>query len=339
MTARHVPVTEARSERAAPSLPLLRRFPALAAVPRVTFGGASSERAPTPVERADALAPGLWIKRDDLAGEAFGGNKLRALEFLLGDVRADDRVITLGARGSTHVLATVIAARALGAQAFVFRWPQEMNAAAERVAQRIDTLAHHAPTSWSTVTAFTRAMMARMRGGRWIPAGGSSPLGILGAVNAGLELAEQVAAGALPPPRRIVVPLGSGGTTAGLLLGTYAAGLTPQIVAVRVVPRLVANRRRVLGLVGRTARFIARYTHELLEPPETMLRVVHEHYGGAYGRISSPGAAAAERCARHSTAIVDPTYSAKALAAAIEVAQTDHSPTVFWLTFDARMTR
>ena len=335
-----VPARAEAPDTTAALLPLVRRFPALGAVPRVSLGGGrAGVRVSTPVESADALAPGLWIKRDDLAGESFGGNKVRALEFLLGGVRAGDRVITVGARGSTHVLATVICARELGAHVSVFRWPQEMNAAAEQVARRIEVLADRAPVSWSTASAFVRAAVARLRGGRWIPAGGSTPLGILGAVNAGLELGEQVAAGVLPAPRRIVVPLGSGGTAAGLLLGTYAAGLTSEIVAVRVVPRIVANRRRVLRLTHATARLIAEYTREWIAPPGTMLRVVHGYYGGAYGRVSSSGTAAAERCARHSGAVVDPTYTAKALAAAIEEAGTDRGPTLFWLTFDARMTR
>lgn len=316
------------------ALPLVRRFPALAAVPRAALGGV---RVPTPVERAEALAPGLWIKRDDLAGELLGGNKVRALEFLLGGVRAGDHVITLGARGSTHVLATVICAQELGARVSVYRWPQEMNAEAQRVARRIETLADYAPRSSNIAAAYLRAMGARLRGGHWIAAGGSTPLGVLGAVNAGLELAEQVSAGILPAPRRIVVPLGSGGTAAGLLLGTHAAGLTAEIVAVRVVPRVVANRRRVLALARAAARLIERHGAERLEPAERALRVVHDYYGGAYGRVSERGALASERCARHSSAVVDSTYSAKALAAAIDLATADRAPTLFWLTFDARM--
>jgi len=320
-------------------LPLVDRFPALAAVPRVPLGDALRDiRRPTPVERADALVEGLWIKRDDRAGELVGGNKVRALEFLLGEVSAGEHVITVGALGSTHALATVICARALGARVSVYRWPQEMNDAAQRVARRIEMLADHAPRCWSVVSAYVRAAGARLRGARWIPAGGSTPLGVLGAVNAGLELAGQVRGGVVPAPRRIVVPLGSGGTAAGLLLGTYAAGLPTEVVGVRVVPRVVANRVRVLGFARATARFIERYTGESLAPPARLLRVVHGYYGGGYGRVSDAGARAAERCADCGTAPVDQTYSAKALAAAIDITEAEGGPTLFWLTFDARMT-
>ena len=60
---------------------------------------------------------------------------------------------------------------------------------------------------------------------RYIPLGGSTALGTLGHVNAALELADQVEAGELPLPGRVVVPLGSGGTAAGLALGFAMAGL------------------------------------------------------------------------------------------------------------------
>src|SRR5205814_9859959 len=116
------------------SLPLLHRFPALASLPRAHLG-----QFPTPVEHVNDIAPGLWVKREDLAGEPLGGNKLRALEFLLGGLRPGDRVTTVGAAGSTHVLATAVYARRLGARSIVYRWPQEMNDAAHRVAARIAT--------------------------------------------------------------------------------------------------------------------------------------------------------------------------------------------------------
>ena len=56
-------------------------------------------------------------------------------------------------------------------------------------------------------------------------------MGTLGYVNAGLELGEQVAAGALPEPAAVVVPLRSGGTVAGLLAGFMLAGLRSRLSA------------------------------------------------------------------------------------------------------------
>ena len=329
MTAASRDATAATGEQS--PLPLFRRFPALARLPRAPLG-----HFPTPVVRADALALNLWIKREDLAGDPLGGNKVRSLEFLLGGVRAGDSVVTVGALGSTHVLATATYARKLGARPILYRWPQEMNDAAARATHRIEA-GGPAPRSRSIVGAYVRAVLARLRGARWIAAGGSSPLGVLGQVNAALELAQQVEAGLVPPPRRIVVPLGSGGTAAGLALGAHIAGLDTEIVGVRVVPRVVANVRRVRRLASRTARLISRVAGEKVTPPDAgRIRVVHDFYGGAYGRESAVAAAAQDRCARTVGLVVDATYSAKALAAALAVAGPGHGATLFWLTFDGR---
>ena len=213
---------------AAPELPLYRRFPALRRVPRVALA-----TLPTPVQAVDALAPGqpLWLKRDDLSGQPLGGNKVRALEFLLAGVRPGDMVLTVGGAGSTHALATALYAAGLGARTTVVRWRQEMNPHAAAVRARLGAAARCIEAR-SAALGLARAWL--MRAGRgaggpatlhWVPPGGTSPVGMLGHVNAALELGEQIAAGALPPPARVVVPLGSGGTAAGLALGFAAAAL------------------------------------------------------------------------------------------------------------------
>jgi D-cysteine desulfhydrase len=316
-------------------LPLIERFPALGDLPRARIGNF-----PTPVVAADALAPGLWLKREDRSAEPLGGNKVRALEFLLGPVHAGERVVTVGAAGSTHALATVIFARQLGAKALCFRWRQEMNGVARRVAARIDYETGTSQLSRTVIGAYARAFVARMRGARWIPAGGTTPLGVLGQVNAALELARQVHSGLLPPPDRLVLPLGTGGTAAGLTLGLAIAGLECEIVGVRVVPRVVANRAHVRRLIDRTARLIERLTGEgVRRPPARALRIEHGFYGGAYGRATDAGDAISRRCLEQVGILVDPTYGAKALAAAVRIAADGGGITLFWLSFDGRWMR
>jgi D-cysteine desulfhydrase len=313
-------------------IPLVDRFPALGQLPRMRLG-----QFPSPVSAAEALAPGLWLKREDLNAEPLGGNKVRALEFLLGGVAAGDTVTTVGAAGSTHVLATAIYARQIGASARCFRWRQEMTEAASLVAARTSAETGESGLSRTVVLAYARAIIARLRGARWIPAGGSSPLGVLGQVNAGLELAKQIDAGALPPPNRVIVPLGTGGTVAGLAIGLAIAGVRTELVAVRVVPRVVANARHVRSLISRTVHLIERVTGARLPRPSARgVRVVHDFFGGAYGRPTDRG----ERVARDSLdrmgIVVDPTYAAKALAAAVSLAREERGATLFWLSFDGR---
>ncbi len=316
---------------AASELPLLRRFPQLGRFPRVALG-----RFPTPVTRAPALGSDFWVKRDDVSADPLGGNKVRALEFLLGGVTPDERIVTVGSAGSTHALAVAIYGKRLGAKVLAGRWRQEMNSQATRVAERLGQEASEAPIFRSPVAAYLWAWTHRANGARWIAAGGGSPLGTLGHVNAALELADQIAAGQLPVPRRVVVPLGTGGTAAGLTLGFAIAGVKTIVVGARVVPRIVGRHRRVMSLITRTARLIERATGgRVARPARDSFVVAHESYGGAYGRETQTGRTVTGEFRAWSGLELDATYSAKACA----LAQTldDGGPRLFWLTFDSRI--
>ena len=317
--------------------PLFSRFPELLALPRAELG-----TFPSPVERFDEVAecPELWVKRDDLNAEVCGGNKVRSLEFLLGGVGAGDTVLTLGGEGSTHVLATAVHAARLGARTIAVRWPHDMSPVAERVAREAERRCAVTIRAWTAVDAVARAYALRLaRPVRYVPIGGSVPLGVLGHVNAALELADQVGAGELPTPARIVVPLGSGGTAAGLALGLAMAGLETTLICARVAPRIVSHRRRVLSLARATGRLVRRLTGRRVPAVHAShVTVTHDVYGGAYGRPLAAGdqAAAIFRGVRGAT--LDATYSAKACAAALQIAAHAEGPTLFWLTFAGRIT-
>ncbi len=320
------------TDPAVPGIALYRRFPALRQVPRVQLCVL-----PSPVLHATAAHPRLWIKRDDLNSDAFGGNKARSLEFLLGNVHAGDTVLTIGGEGSTHVLATAAHARKLGAHTVAMRWKHDMNPGAMRVSEIIAGSAT-GTLSGNAVFSIARALAHRFRHPvHYVPLGGSTPLGVLAQVNAALELAEQVAAGQMPAPARVVVPLGSGGTTAGLALGFAIAGIETEIVAARVAPRFAANARRVAGLVNGARALIQRVTGErVVQVPRRMVRVVHDVFGGAYGRVLPRAEDAATLLLDAHGIRLDSTYSAKAFVAALAHARERSGPTLFWLTFDGR---
>src|SRR5438105_10440052 len=115
-------------------IPLYKRFPALRSLPRAQLC-----MGPSPLQKVSGIegVNDLWIKRDDLNAPLLGGNKVRALEFLLGGVRSGDTVLTVGGAGSTHVLATSIHARRLGAGTMAIRWQHDMNEIAEIVSERL----------------------------------------------------------------------------------------------------------------------------------------------------------------------------------------------------------
>ena len=318
-------------------IPLYKRFPALRSLPRAQLC-----IGPSPLQKISGIegANNLWIKRDDLNAPLLGGNKVRALEFLLGGVRAGDTVLTVGGAGSTHVLATAIHARRLGAGTMAIRWQHDMNEIADLVSQRLEKVLDEKTIGRSVATALIRSSYLRLtRNVHFIPVGGSTPLGTLGHVNAALELAAQIDAGEMPMPGSVVLPFATGATMAGLALGFAIAGLDIPIVGARVGPRLVTNRRRTKRIIRGTTHAIAGLTGEDIPPVRgENLRIVHNVYGGAYGRPLPAGTEAANALREITGIRLDWTYSAKAFAAALDVARAepDGGPTLFWLTFDGR---
>jgi 1-aminocyclopropane-1-carboxylate deaminase/D-cysteine desulfhydrase-like pyridoxal-dependent ACC family enzyme len=291
---------------------------------------------PTPLESAAALGAvnglrSLWIKREDASSTAYGGSKVRALEFLLAGT-APRVYVTVGGAGSTHCLAVAVHAAALAQRTVLAQFPQPSTDAARAVAaacQRAAARVVRARWRASLPVAVARAWFTAQRLGspRWIPGGGAHPRGVVGHFLAGLELALQ-----LPdPPDAIVVPLGSGGTTAGLALAVTALGWPTSVVAVRVAPIVVANRWRVAKLARGAARLLAPLDVPLRVSTGECLMVV-DGIGAGYGHPSAPGEVARGLAAGHGLTL-EPTYGAKAFAALPALAARGFRRVVFWHTF------
>ena len=281
-------------------------------------------------------AASLSIKREDLNGTTFGGNKLRALEWLLPT--AGHSIISLGGYGSTWCAALATAAKATGRETHLALFPQPWS---PTVAGALSTTlasgeVHLASTPRRFPLAIARAWFAARAIGAptTFGPGGAEPLGVLGAVNAALELARQVEAGELPSPDAIVVPLGSGGTAAGLLLGCQIARLSVTICAVRVASPFIASERRVLTLAARTSRLLHRHGLDL-PAIDSRLVVIKHQLGAGYGHPTVGAIAARALLAREGLS-ADVTYTAKAAAALGDLAGS-FPHLCFWHTFDPRL--
>src|SRR2546426_4921973 len=143
----------------------------------------------------------------------------RSLEFLLAGARPDTVFAPLGGTGSPHCLATAVHAAAAGGRAVLAQFPQPETPASRAVASacraRAALVVHagaRASLPLAVLDAWRRAGALGPR--RWIPGGGAHPRAVVGHLLAGLELASQLAS----PPDAIVLPLGTGGTAAGLAL-------------------------------------------------------------------------------------------------------------------------
>lgn len=293
---------------------------------------------PTPLERAAALGRAigvaeLTVKREDRSSARYGGNKVRALEFLLAGAPPGTVFVTLGGTGSTHCLATAVHAVAAAGRAVLAQFPQPETSASRAVAfacRTRATLVVHARTRGllplAVLDAWRRAGALGPR--RWIPGGGAHPRAVVGHLLAGLELAAQVAS----PPDAIVVPLGTGGTAAGLALAVTTLGWPTRVVGVRVAPALVANRWRTMWLAYRAARLLAGRDIPIPGVASRFPLTVVEGMGKGYGHPTSEGEAA-ERIASTHGLTLDPTYGAKAFAFLMRRATRDVQRVVFWHTF------
>ena len=291
---------------------------------------------PTPLDSAVQLAEAnglraLWIKREDRSSTAYGGSKVRGLEFLLAGGTPGTVNVTLGGTGSTHCLAVAVHAWALSQRTVLAQFPQPPTDVARAVAaacQRAATRVVRARWRASLPVAVARAWFTAQRLGspRWIPGGGAHPRGVVGHLVGGLELALQVP----DPPDAIVVPLGSGGTAAGLALAMTALGWSTRVVAVRVAPVVVANRWRVTALARGAARLLARYVS--FEVSDVMSVMVVDGIGPGYGYPSATGEVARALAATHGL-ILEPTYGAKAFGVLPALAARGFRRVVFWHTF------
>jgi 1-aminocyclopropane-1-carboxylate deaminase/D-cysteine desulfhydrase-like pyridoxal-dependent ACC family enzyme len=335
-------VTGARGP-AAPSAAaevFFRRFPrARAGLPWLALG-----RFPTRVHAAPRLGADLgldlWVKRDDESGAGYGGNKVRKLELCLAEALAAGarRVVTIGGLGSNQVVAAAHYARqlGLGCDALLFDQPDTPILRANLRADLALGARLHPVRGWRDAPA-TAAGLLRALGRDVYPLGpgSSSPLGTVGYVAAALELEEQVARGACPEPAVIFVPLGSGGTAAGLLLGLAQTRLRTRVAAVRVVHPALAGTVRTCLLAWRAARLLASCGADLRPFAAARLEVVRGFLGPGYGATTPQSTAAVERAAAREGLPLETTYTGKTLAALIARAAALRGPVLLWDTFSS----
>lgn len=238
-------------------LALFERYPRLPdKLPHVPLGDF-----PTPIERLDRLgavirAPRLYVKRDDLSGRPYGGNKVRALEFLLGEAQhaRAGHVFALGFPASCQALAQAIYAPRAGLRSTAFLFPQINSQQARQHLALYQGLGANVRPITALFPFLARHFLTHGKLPLLLEA--STPEGAVGYVNAGFELKRQIEQGQLPEPDLIYLALATNGTLAGLQLGLRAAGLNSQVIGVsnggRVLGRPVATPARLAVLARQT---------------------------------------------------------------------------------------
>jgi len=282
----------------------------------------------TPLEKLERLSTwlgrDLYIKRDDLTPLALGGNKLRKLEYLAADALAQgaDTLITAGAIQSNHVRQTAAIAARLGLACFALLENPTGTTHADylhngnRLLLDLFDARVELVDNLDNAQASLEALAARLRtAGKQpyiVPIGGSSPVGTLGYVRAGLELAQQISASGVAFSA-VVLASGSAGTHAGLALALSEKLPGLPVIGVTVSRDEEQQRPKVRQLVEATAALLG-----VPVPADFNVHLWDEYYAPRYGEPNAGALAAIKLMAGQEGILLDPVYTAKAMAGLLD---------------------
>ena len=285
-------------------------------VPRIRFASL-----PTPVEAMPRLSatlsgPRLWVKRDDLTGLAFGGNKTRKLEFLLAEAQANGArtLISVGAAQSNHCRQVAALASKYGLNCIlVLNGDDQQRLSGNLLVDRL----FGARIEWTTREQRERKLKqvfeeAWAEGLRpyLIPLGGSTGLGALGYETAFRELQGQQI-----DPDWIIVASSSGGTQAGLVLGAFRARWPGKILGISIdEPQNIL--RDVVARIASEAAELSNIDH-VFRPDEILVNA--DYLGGGYGILGEPEIEAIHMFAQSEGLLLDPVYTGRAAAGMIDL--------------------
>ncbi len=285
-------------------------------------------RLPTPIQLlrrfSEKLGIKLYIKRDDLTGVALSGNKIRKLEFVLADALSQnaDTVLTCGGAQSNHSRATAIAAAMLGLHCrLLLRTPKPSNPPPPEDNILLDRMAG-AEIVWITPEEyksrneiFKREAASLQKSGRrpyLIPEGASNALGAWGYIRAMEELAEDIAnlpGGDVNQTPTIINATGSGGTSAGLILGVKILGLNIRIASINVCDDK-AYFVRVIGDICEST--ITGYNLDIVFSRDCDIEIIDGYVGRGYALSRPEELALLCEVARTEGIFLDPVYTGKA---------------------------
>ena len=287
----------------------------------------------------------IAVKHDEETSELYGGNKIRKLEYLLQRARERRalRVATFGAVASNHALATALHATRLGLACTCLlshqtRTPLAAQALNMHLQCGSEIVCYGGERS-ERVTTMRKYVQGRRT---WlIPMGGSNWLGVVGFVNAGLEIAAQVAAGVTPLPHKLYVANGTMATVAGLALGLAVAGLATEIQAVRVTHKYIATPAAMRRLMIKTVTLMNRLDQSvpLDLADRTKIRFREAFFGDGYAHPTQAGEQAIALADEQLGMKLDSTYTGKAMAALlhdIEQPGTKGEDLLFWNSYSGK---
>jgi len=288
----------------------------------------------------------ILVKRDDLTNKLYGGNKLRKLEYLLQRARERDarRVATFGTVASNHALATALFSKAAGFECTCLLSHQSKTSKAPVALNMHLRNATEIVRFGGARAARVATMRATLQNRRtWvIPMGGSCWLGVIGFVNAALELAAQLDESGQDVPDRLYVANGTMGTVAGLAIGLALANIAIEIHAVRVTHDFIASRDSMQRLISKTVSMMRRLDNSIPDSITERCHIVFrdEFFGDGYAKTTPATDRAIAVAHEQLGLLLDTTYSGKAMAALLDdltKGELADRKALFWNTHNSRV--
>jgi D-cysteine desulfhydrase family pyridoxal phosphate-dependent enzyme len=266
-------------------------------------------------------APRILIKRDDLTGLAFGGNKVRKLEFLVGDaVKASaTALITAGAAQSNHARVTAAAAVVAGMKSVLVLATDDPaprtqgNLLLDRMLGAEIHFVSKETDRYAVMDEIAANLRAKGETPYVIPVGGSNAIGAAGYTTMMIELCDQLAA-LKTSPTRIYFASGSGGTQAGIAMGAKALEMPIQPFGILDSPFPEEKRAHCLQIANEAAELVG----SAARLAATDMIYDDHFYGIAYGVPTAAGEEAIRMLAQCEALFLDSVYSGKAMSGLID---------------------
>jgi D-cysteine desulfhydrase family pyridoxal phosphate-dependent enzyme len=285
---------------------------------------------PTPLQELTNLTkrlegPRIFIKRDDLTGLALGGNKTRKLEYLMGAAVKEgaDYIVTGAGFQSNWCTQAAAAAHKVGMKVVLLKIGPEDGFDTEEYDG--NHLLHYLIGAEIKVAKMEnmQSMMddtmedLRSKGHKpvLLRAAGSTPMGVAGYMNAMLEIASQSVELGIKPDY-LIHATGSGGTQAGLIIGSKAFSMETKIIGVTVGGRKKDEQSEsVIQIINESKVNLGLD----LEVTEEDVIVYDEYSGEGYGIINAEKAKAVKIAAEEEGLLIDPVYTACSMSCLIDL--------------------
>lgn len=292
---------------------------------------------PTPIQPLPRLSEKLGIqlsvKRDDLTGLAFGGNKTRKLELLVADALAQGArsLVTVGAQQSNHCRQTAAAAAQAGLGCTLVLGGSPPDESQGNLLLDVllgaEIVWSHRSTMLEALEEICDQLEKEGREPYRVPYGGSGPLGVVAYAAAMEEAVLQGLEADL-----IIVASSSGGTQAGMLLGASILGVDPSILGISVDPSAADLSATISGLLEAAIAFEGL----AIKAPVSSIQVTDAYLGAGYALMGNLEREAIGLFASQEGIILDPVYSGRAAGGLLDLVRSGAirpgEKVVFWHT-------